>query len=139
MSWLAEWLGTAFIYALGWTLLHSLWQGALVAALLALVLAATPRWSANARYLCGVAALGLVLVLAVLTYSRYSLLVEAALTEAAKPSTEAALADSGPVFSWESFALWLNRHMPQVVLLWLVGFTLFLTRYCGWGFPLPPS
>lgn len=131
MSWLADWLGTAFIYALGWTLLHSLWQGALVAALLALVLAVTPRWSANARYVCAVSALGVVLVLAVLTYGRYSLLVEAALAKAVNPASEAALIDSSSVFSWKAIAHWLNRHMQQIVLLWLVGFTLFLARYCG--------
>lgn len=131
MSWLADWLGTAFIYALGWTLLHSLWQGALVAALLALVLAVTPRWSANARYVCAVSALGVVLVLAVLTYGRYSLLVEEALAEAANSTAGSALTDSGPVFSWEALALWLNHHMSQIVLLWLVGFIFFLARYCG--------
>ena len=38
------------IHALGWTLLHFLWQGCLIAALLALVLAALPHAAAQARY-----------------------------------------------------------------------------------------
>src|SRR5437763_5317428 len=45
------------VYRLGWTLLHSIWLGALVAALLALATQPLRRRSANARYLAGCAAL----------------------------------------------------------------------------------
>jgi beta-lactamase regulating signal transducer with metallopeptidase domain/protocatechuate 3,4-dioxygenase beta subunit len=41
---------------IGWTLLHFLWQGALVALLLAAILASLRRSSARVRYLAGVAA-----------------------------------------------------------------------------------
>lgn len=131
MSWMVDWLGAGFVYALGWTLLHSLWQGALVAVVLALVLAATPRWSANARYLCAVLALGVVIVLSVLTYSRYYLMVEAAFAEAAGSTPEPVLMDSGSGFSLEALAYWLNRHISAIVLFWMLGFALFLARYCG--------
>ena len=42
-------------YIVGWTLVHSLWQGALVAVLAAVLLAVVPRGSARIRYgiLCG--------------------------------------------------------------------------------------
>ncbi len=42
---------------LGWVLLHIVWQGALIAALCALALAALRRSSANLRYLIAFAAL----------------------------------------------------------------------------------
>ncbi len=41
MIWLEAWLQTPLAGAIGWTLFHSLWQGAIVAVVLAGVLAAT--------------------------------------------------------------------------------------------------
>lgn len=130
MNWLTQWLGEAFVYALGWTLLHSLWQSALVAVSLALVLTVTPRWSANARYLSGVVALGIVMVLSALTYGRYYALVEVALVEAAAVP-EPVLTDSGSLFSPAVWAQWINRHMSTILLLWMLGFALSMARYCG--------
>ena len=49
--------------AAGWALVHSLWQGALVAALYACFSALAARSGANVRYAGGVAALALVLLL----------------------------------------------------------------------------
>ena len=48
MTFLEKWVGTPLGQALGWTLLHSLWEGAIVAAGLAAVLLAVR--SARARY-----------------------------------------------------------------------------------------
>ena len=45
------------VRAIGWAILHSLWQGAVVAALIALVLRALRGSASNARY--GVACFGL--------------------------------------------------------------------------------
>ena len=51
------------IEVLGWTLLHFVWQGAVVGVVAALLLVALRRRSANARYLTAVAVLGLMLLL----------------------------------------------------------------------------
>ncbi|TXT33944.1 MAG: TonB domain/peptidase M56 domain-containing protein, partial [Planctomycetota bacterium] len=51
------------IEVLGWTLLHFVWQGAVVGVLAAMLLAALRRRSASARYLTAVTALGLMLLL----------------------------------------------------------------------------
>src|SRR6185295_16408977 len=53
--------------AAGWALVHSLWQGALVAAAYACCAALVPRRAAHLRYAGGVAALLLLLLLPVLT------------------------------------------------------------------------
>ena len=58
----------ASVDALGWTLLHFLWQGAAVAALLAAAQLVLARASAEARYLAGCAALALMLALPVVTF-----------------------------------------------------------------------
>ena len=59
----------SFGHALGWTLLHFVWQGALVALLLAGVLYLLRRRTAQVRYAVSCGALVLLLVLPVLTLS----------------------------------------------------------------------
>ncbi len=54
-------------HQIGWALLHSLWQGALVGAVFALLRFALRRRSANARYLAGCLSLGFLLAAPVLT------------------------------------------------------------------------
>src|SRR5258705_12115080 len=61
---------TALIaHAAGWTLLHFLWQGALVALILACVLALLRRRSAKPRYLAASAALVLIAILPLITFA----------------------------------------------------------------------
>jgi soluble lytic murein transglycosylase-like protein len=60
---------TALVYALGWSLLHFLWQGALIAGALELALAALPRANSSARYAACCAALTSLLVAPLLTLS----------------------------------------------------------------------
>lgn len=55
---------------LGWSLLHSLWQGALVAALLWIVLQVVRDTLPRVRYMAGLAALVIVLVLPAMNYQR---------------------------------------------------------------------
>src|SRR5216110_176857 len=56
--------------AIGWALLHLLWQGVLVAAILATTLALLSKQSANARYLASCGALALLIVLGAATAYR---------------------------------------------------------------------
>src|ERR1700678_1669729 len=50
MNALERWVHTPLAAALGWTLLHSLWEGALIAGLLACGLLLSRRTSARFRY-----------------------------------------------------------------------------------------
>ena len=63
----SPWLA-ANLERLGWTLVHFLWQGTLVAALLAVELAVLRRASAQLRYLAGVTATALALLMPVMTF-----------------------------------------------------------------------
>ena len=93
--------------AAGWALVHSLWQGALVAALYACFAALVPRRAANVRYAGGVAALLLLLLLPVLTaglsphtrrdlFARVSVPPEGAWSEPGGPATRAPRAGKEP-------------------------------------------
>jgi hypothetical protein len=59
------------IYALGWTLIHTLWQGALFACLLAITLVALGRYSAQARYVVAVGLLFGFLATTVVTFVQF--------------------------------------------------------------------
>jgi len=59
---------TPTVEALGWTLVHFLWQGALLSLMLALARVALKRRTANLRYLASCAAMLLMLALPVITF-----------------------------------------------------------------------
>ena len=62
-------LSEPMMAAAGWTLLHFLWQGALVAALVGVARSALRNASAQSRYLVGCAALLVLLVLPAITFT----------------------------------------------------------------------
>src|SRR2546421_11610686 len=70
MSALGTLLSGPLAHAIGWALLHLLWQGVLVAAILAATLALLSKQSANARYLASCGALALLVVLGAATAYR---------------------------------------------------------------------
>src|SRR5882724_12011900 len=67
MSALGTYLSGPVAQAIGWALVHLLWQGVLVAAILAAALALMHRRSANARYLAACGALALLVALGTAT------------------------------------------------------------------------
>src|SRR5947207_9654255 len=64
-----EWIGKfPVVDALGWTLVHSLWQGCAIAIGVAIVLRAMRARSAQARYLVAIVAMILLPACAVVTF-----------------------------------------------------------------------
>jgi len=139
--------------SLGWALLHLLWQGALVAAALAVALRMLDRRAASVRYLLSCGALALMLVLPALTgWHHYVSLQKVepvrsstpvALTSAAAPAPELAravdvrapvaprAAEPTPVLE-RALAL-SGEHMHWLVLAWGLGVTVSSLRLLsGW-------
>lgn len=67
MNW-ENFINSKIVENLGWTLLHSIWQIALVAFVLFVLLKIFRAFSANVRYIIAVFALGLACVLSVVTF-----------------------------------------------------------------------
>src|SRR5688572_10550088 len=127
--------------AIGWALLHLVWQATVVAGILAAVLALIPRQSANARYSASCAALGLVFALFIATAWR-------AYDPAVAPVTHAPLSDSQAtkiivnnvpvVLATIAAETWRDRMLsmvnsarqwlPSVVAIWLTGVVLLSAR-----------
>jgi len=127
--------------AIGWALLHLLWQATIVAAILAAVLALIPRQSANARYSAACGALGLVFALFIATSWR-------AYDPAVAPVTSAPLSESQAmritvtnvpaVLASMAAETWRDRMMsmvagarqslPSIVAIWLTGVVFLSSR-----------
>lgn len=133
--------------AVGWALLHLLWQGVLVAAILAATLALLRRQSANTRYLASCGALVLIAAFSVGTaYRAYDPVRVAALTpsrvttfsqlDAAATTFDDMTAAVVPATATDRLAVvasFAGSHLPEIVLVWLVGVTLLSARLiAGW-------
>ena len=141
MSALATLLSGPLAHAIGWALVHLLWQGALVAAILAAALALMQRRSANARYLAACGALVLLIVLGVATAVK---VYEPAAETISAPSLgddalqpvlqQADIGNAAPSgLTWADVVAFANAHLSQFVLAWMVGVLLLSARLaCGW-------
>jgi beta-lactamase regulating signal transducer with metallopeptidase domain len=138
--------------ALGWTLLHSLWQGTLIAFTLGVVMIVLRRASARARSLAASIALLTTMSATCLTFiALYEpLSVDNAALEAASVQVEKASPSSEntvqtPVqkgfralrfapLSISREAMWLDRvqeYLPALVLIWLLGAICLALRFLG--------
>lgn len=126
MIHLHTWLETPLVSALGWTLFHSLWQGVIIAILLAATLALTK--SARVRYCAAALAMcALVLSFAV------TLLVLAPGHRASGVAGRVAALSSNPNLD-RSFAALTPAHriaavLPWLVPFWIAGVALFYLRH----------
>jgi beta-lactamase regulating signal transducer with metallopeptidase domain len=129
--------------AVGWALLHLLWQATIVAGILAAVLALMSRQTASARYVVSCGALALVFAMFVATTIRaYDPVAEpivimtdgAAATETMRvplrqlPVLIAESAAEGLRDRALSAAASARNHLPSIVAVWLTGVILLSSR-----------
>lgn len=120
--------------ALGWTLLHSLWQGLVVAAIVYGLLRMIPGRRAATRYTLVTAGLGLVLIAAIITYAYLSpsyTVPSQARTTAFFTTSPVLTTDAAPASHWLVWTTTVDRAMPWIVSLWLVGASVFCLRLLG--------
>ncbi len=129
-------LEPALAEALGWTLLHTLWQGALLALGLALLLILSRKRRPQFRYWCAVGTLLSTLLLAIVTFvwlyepAGHAPLPAAEAAPLAPPAGGAELAGTPAIPP----ASWLNAFQPYLPFLavgWLLGVLLLGLRLLG--------
>ncbi|HSI90396.1 MAG TPA: M56 family metallopeptidase, partial [Adhaeribacter sp.] len=137
-------LSAELIRALGWTILHSLWQGALVALALSGLLLFLNRYSAQVRYFVSVTALFTLLALSGFTFfSLYNPLppVSMAVTEQTAGTFSApdlsVLAPESPA-GWSAalpfthfFSEYFEKHLPLLVTFWFLGLLVMALKMLG--------
>jgi bla regulator protein blaR1 len=149
MNIISQLLPPAIVKAIGWTLLHSLWQGLAVALLLALLLVLLRRSPAAIRYFMATGAMLTFTVLSSLTFVReyrqasIPVPAQASYTPAGINAMGLPLeltmgADMGPItdnFSlarlYPSFQAYFLQHLPLLVLIWVMGVIVLLIRFAG--------
>ena len=145
MTAITQYFDAEWAYALGWTLLNSLWQGLLIVFLLMIALFFLRKQKAAVRYWAGVGAMALFLIVNVFTFYSYTssdastilkknssvLLTETPIELA--PSIPNIVASTGPSTPrWQETALgFFDHYMPVLVLLWLIGMMLLSLRFLG--------
>ena len=144
MNFAAMILPQRIVEALGWTLFHALWQGALAALGFAVVLYFSRRTSSRLRYGLGLGVLALVLLLSGLTfwnhYSPSRTAQPVAVSRPAAPLALPAVIGTGETAVGEGsrvqriaafFSDYFGRHLPLIVTLWLLGVLFLALRFSG--------
>jgi beta-lactamase regulating signal transducer with metallopeptidase domain len=129
--------------ALGWALLHLLWQATLVAGILAAVLALMSRQSSNSRYVVSCGALALIFTMFVATtiraYDPAAAPIALSGDSTATAETVKVSLKQLPVLIAESAAQGVKEravatltsarnHLPSIVAIWLLGVVLLSSR-----------
>ena len=145
MDWLQNLLGNSFINALGWTLVHSIWQISIWALIAAAILVITHRRKARTRYrLMAIVLLG-ICITSTLTFKNHFIKTsrdfENSITtrKTSQPpgtySETKQLSLGGTARTLKIniafFQNYFDEHLPAIVTLWLLGFLFFFLRYLG--------
>jgi beta-lactamase regulating signal transducer with metallopeptidase domain len=132
-------LGSPLAQAIGWALLHLIWQGFLVAAVLFATLTSMRTRSANARYIAASTALALLVALfAATTLYMYDAHRERSTSVVSHAAGEVAGASAETVpevpsnvtnaSAGASIAAFVRAHLAQFLLLWMAGVAVLSLR-----------
>ncbi|HKS22364.1 MAG TPA: M56 family metallopeptidase [Thermoanaerobaculia bacterium] len=131
MSAIELMLGTPLAQAIGWALVHLVWQGVVVAGILAAALALLEKKSAHVRYLVSCAAMLVLLGLATATAIRA---YDGDRGDALVPvtaQTTVVTADTAPSTDAPTLLAQTRAHLPKIVLFWIVGVAALSIRLTG--------
>ena len=123
---MTEWL--PWIQSLGWTLLHFLWQGALIGVGYATLKLIVPSSNAEARYAAGLIALALIAICPIATFSLVYPHFAVAAASGAVESTglDVVVAATGAAAPTIEFTL--DKVLPWLVLTWGLGVAVMAWR-----------
>ncbi|GJM31703.1 MAG: hypothetical protein DHS20C18_07040 [Saprospiraceae bacterium] len=145
MNTIIHWIDPDLVQALGWTLLHSLWQGGTIALLLALGLIGMRKLSALTRYWVALGSMMLLMISIVFTFSLIyepaadtSVMAVDYLSDVYQQQEipEAGFdLETQPVLSQADhpavFTDYFETHLPLLVMAWLLGVLLLCLRMLG--------
>ena len=150
MRIIESFLPADLIDAFGWMIMHSLWQGAIISVVLALVMIFTRKFSAKSRYFIAFVAIMFMPATAVYTFVRHynpvkttgitgiQTAVAAGEKITGSPVTEnltnlnAQQNDEDvAVFRLGNYKKYFYEHLPLVVTLWLLGMLVFALKFLG--------
>jgi bla regulator protein BlaR1 len=117
------------VTALGWTLVHFLWQGLVIGAVYSLLIGCLRDATAATRYWVGMGTLAAMFLGTVVTFAAvYQPLVPMSSGPAISVGATSVQAVSVDVSGWEAFKFQLEIFLPWAVLAWLSGVFLLSGR-----------
>lgn len=136
MNLISNFISENLINALGWTLVHSLWQGAAAAVGFALLMVFMRRYRSQTRYYIGVMAVLLVLAMSVVTFvSIYRAGAAGGVHANLAGTVGTVTTDAMEIENSGSIALvfqnYFNRHLPLIVTVWMLGIMVLVLRFAG--------
>lgn len=143
MNQILEYMGGDFIYALGWTLIHSIWQAGLVAVVVALLMMRIDPRKSTVRYAIFMGGLLAAPVLSILTFVRlYSGTESVAATSTSVVADNPYLNDaftavSGNIINPGTWDLVINflrpgpHNLQYLVIIWFTGVLILSIRFMG--------
>ncbi len=142
MNWLHSIISEDILYALGWTLLHALWQGTLLAIVLSAIMFTLNKHAAKTRYGVAVAAHFSMLLIAIATFwFVFPSQGEHALGFMEENSIELDQIEWTPNVTQttrvefssfqERMTYYFESHLPLIVTLWLMGVLVFTLKMLG--------
>ena len=124
------------IQAIGWTMIHSLWQGFAIAIFMGIVMIGLQKKSSKVRHEFAFFSLFLIFIISL---STFIYLYDSAVEGAALGTTITVIAEGGFVLEnvtivqsfFQKSIDYFNEHLPLIVTLWLIGMVFFLLRLLG--------
>ena len=148
MNFIYSLLSERVVEALGWTFVHSLWQGALIALLLGIFMIATHKFTSTTRYFIAVTALVFMLCCSIFTFIRsyknaqpvnteqligQTTVVQNTLNEVnvTAPQTVMNREKQGFKYYIQSYKKYFYQNFPLIVTLWILGMLVFALKFMG--------
>ncbi len=141
MNFIYEFISARIVNAIGWTILHSLWQGVILAIILMALLYTMGNYNSKIRYALSVAFMITFFVSIIVTFSIYN--------SAEKPTIDTLVfADSSVQAGAEQdnanstqpinninviteVGQFLEHNLSTIVFAWIIGLTIFTFRFIG--------
>ncbi|MCD4683532.1 MAG: M48 family metalloprotease [Bacteroidales bacterium] len=144
MNFVENMVNQDIFYALGWTLIHSIWQIAIIGLLLKLSLFLFKSKSPELRYWVSISAIILVVIISVKTFTNYfpdnsingNSAVSSELISLSGSSNEA-FSNNYDAYEvrenlfFQNLTLWIGQNIIYIVGIWMLGIILFSIRLAG--------
>ncbi len=139
MKSLDQFFQNEIVHALGWTILHSIWQGLLIVILLTLALVLLRKHSSRIRYFVGYLALLSLALCSVVTFffslpatplnAMGAIGESAVINNAVIPLAELAvpLVEEGTY--WQSVLHFFELNLPWITIIWMMGVLILSLRF----------
>jgi beta-lactamase regulating signal transducer with metallopeptidase domain len=146
MNMMQDIFSEQFVYSLGWTLLHSLWQGVLIGLLVSLAMVLLHKYTARIRYFINSLSLIVFAALALITFTTYYISYDAQQHDPAAVPQGAELSGTAYYFKagmqeshhddvsfslLDRLAAYSQEHFPLFAMVWLFGVFAMMLRFAG--------